>query len=326
MGFASHDINENAIIQEVRMGAEADSFVLVYDVGGSHISAATCRQCDYQLGTTVTKSHHAEQSSDAFADLLFTLGTEASQGRQGIVGASLAFPGPFDYAAGISRMTHKLPYLFGFDLRHALAQRFGWQDSQVRFLNDADAFLLGEIGAGAANGFDRAVGITLGTGVGSAFAVGGKVVTEGPGVPPGGEIWDLPYECGILEDAISTRALQANYQRRTGIHCEVAQMAAAANDNPAAEEVFAHFGQHLGRTLRQILTAFRPNVIVIGGGISRSAQLFLPAAQAELQDANIPLRISTLLDNAALAGAGVHFFNSEAPAARPALSGVRVKA
>jgi glucokinase len=291
------------------MGAEADSFVLVYDVGGSHITAAACRD-DYQLGTSVTKHHTAEQSSKAFVDLLFSLGSEAAEGVQGITGASLAFPGPFDYATGISRMTHKLPYLFGFDLRHALAERFNWQDSQVRFLNDADAFLLGEIGAGAAKGFDRAVGITLGTGVGSAFAVGGKLVTEGPGVPPNGEIWNLPYEGGILEDAISTRALQANYQRRTGILSEVSQIAAAAHDNPAAEEVFAHFGQHLGRTLRQILTAFQPGVIVIGGGISRSAQLFLPAAQAELHDAKIPLLISTLLENAALTGAGVHFFNS----------------
>jgi glucokinase len=292
------------------MGAEADLFVIVYDVGGSHISAAACRRGDYQLGTTVTKSHPAEQSSNAFSDLLFALGTEASQGIQGVAGASLAFPGPFDYAAGISRMTHKLPYLFGFDLRHALAERFGWQDSQVRFLNDAEAFLLGEIGAGAAKGFDRAVGITLGTGVGSAFAVGGKLVTEGPGVPPGGEIWNLPYDGGILEDAISTRALQADYQRRTGILSEVSQMAAAANDNPAAEEVFAHFGQHLGRTLGKILSAFHPDVIVIGGGISRSAQLFLPAAQAQFNGVRIPLQISTLLENAALAGAGVHFFNS----------------
>jgi glucokinase len=67
----------------------------------------------------------------------------------------------------------------------SLAERFGWQPGQVRFLLDSAAFLLGEIGAGEARGVERAVGITLGTGIGSAFAVDGQIVTEGPGVPPG---------------------------------------------------------------------------------------------------------------------------------------------
>lgn len=306
-GFAKHTIIVNAIIPEVNLDSVLDPSVIVYDVGGSHISAALCRQSDYQLGPVVTRSYPAQESSQAFVDLLYALGTAASGGGDGVLGASLAMPGPFDYQAGISQMTHKLPYLFGFDLRKALAERFGWRGEQVRFLNDADAFLLGEIGAGAARGFNRSVGITLGTGVGSAFAVNGQVVTEGEGVPPNGDIWNLPYEGGILEDAISTRALQADYQRHTGQRCEVAEMAARAATDKAAAEVFAHFGSHLGRTLRKILSSFAPEIIVIGGGISRSAHLFLPAAQAELQDLQIPLRISTLLEQAALAGAGVHF-------------------
>ena len=46
----------------------------------------------------------------------------------------------------------------------------------------------------------RSVGLTLGTGVGSAFAVDGKIVGKGRGVPPGGEIWDLPYRESIVEE------------------------------------------------------------------------------------------------------------------------------
>jgi len=292
------------------MDYKQESPVLVYDVGGSHVSAAVCLGRDLQLGPQARASYPTEQSSGAFIDFLHTLGLEAAAGFNAPQGATLAIPCPFDFQAGISLMRHKLPYLYGFNLRLALADVFGWQPSQVSFLNDADAYLLGEIGGGAARGFSRVIGITLGTGTGSAFAVDGQLVTEGPGVPRGGEIWNLPYEGGIVEDFLSSRAILGNYQRRTGILSEVSQIAAAAHDNPAAEEVFAHFGQHLGRTLRQILTAFQPGVIVIGGGISRSAQLFLPAAQAELHDAKIPLLISTLLENAALTGAGVHFFNS----------------
>ena len=293
------------------MTAAFEKSVLVYDVGGSHVAAAVCLDGagDFRLGPVVSALHPAEQTSQAFVDLLHSLGVEASAGFDGVLGAALAMPGPFDYQAGVSRMRHKLPYLFGVDLRQALAGRFAWQGSQVRFLNDAAAYLLGEIGAGAARGVARAVGITLGTGIGSAFGVDGRVVTEGPGVPPGGEIWNLPYEGGIIEDALSTRAIQGNYQRRTGTLREVAEIAAAAADNPDAAQVFAEFGRHLGLALRMTLATFAPNVVVIGGGISRSAHLFLPAAQRELQGLNLELRVSTLLDHAALVGAAVAWFN-----------------
>ena len=202
--------------------------VLTFDIGGSHISAALCWAADLRLGPVVSASHSAAQSCSAFVDLLDRLGKEAANGCSCERGAMLAVPGPFDFQAGVSRMRHKLPYLYGVDLRQALAVRFGWQPSQVCFVNDADAYLLGEIGAGAVRGFARAVGLTLGTGVGSAFAVNGRLVTEGAGVPRGGEIWNLPYQGGIVEDFVSSRAISGSYERRTGKYREVADLAAAA--------------------------------------------------------------------------------------------------
>jgi glucokinase len=290
--------------------------VLVYDVGGSHVSAAVCRQGAFRLGPVVSAPHPVEPCSEAFVNLLHSLGTQASANFDSVLGAELAMPGPFDYATGISQMTHKLPYLFGVDLRAALAQCFAWQPCKVRFLNDAAAYLLGEVGAGAARNVQRAVCITLGTGVGSGFAVDGHVVTDGPGVPPGGEIWNLPYEGGILEDAISTRAIQGSYQRRTGKLCKVSELAASAKIDPIAGEVFAEFGAHLGQALKSVVSEFAPEVIVLGGGISRSAHLFLPQAQRELNDQHLELRVSTLMDQAPLVGAGVAWFDEEAKASQ----------
>lgn len=291
------------------MFAGPESSVLVYDVGGSHVSAAVCLDKNYRLGPVVSGPHPAEATSDAFVHLLHSLGVKASAGLASVSGAELAVPGPFDFVAGVSRMQHKLPYLYGVDLRGALGGRFGWQPAQVRFLLDSAAFLLGEIGAGEARGVQRAVGITLGTGIGSAFAVNGHAVTEGRGVPPGGEIWNLPYEGGIVEDSLSTRAIRGNYEKRTGELCEVAEIAASASTDPEAAAVFADFGRHLGLALRLKLAEFAPDVVVIGGGISRSANLFLPAALNELEGLKIELRVSKLLDRAALAGAGVAWFN-----------------
>jgi glucokinase len=249
-------------------------------------------------------------TSDAFVDLLHDLGVKAGVCRDGTVGAMLAVPGPFDLKAGVSLMRHKLPYLYGFDLRQALAARFGWPPAQVRFLNDADAYLLGEIGAGAARGFRRAVGLTLGTGIGSAFAVEGRLVTDGPGVPSSGEIWNLPYQGGIVEDFVSARAIAGNYERRTGKKREVVDLAAAVRTDQAAEQAFQEFGQHLGEVIRTLLAGFRAEVIVLGGGISRSANLFLPAVEAQIGDSPIQLRVSELKDKAALVGCGVAAFRS----------------
>ena len=261
------------------------------------------------------RGHYGEcETAEAFLDLLHSLGEQASQGSAGILGAGLAMPGPFDYAAGVSQMRHKLTYLYGVDLRGALAARFGWQPRQVRFLNDAAAYLLGEIGAGAARGVPRAVGITLGTGIGSAFAANGSIVTSGPGVPPGGEVWNLPYGYGIVEDSLSGRAIQQTYKSRTGRQVEVADIAAAAPEDADAAAAFAEFGRHLGIALRGLAGEFAPEVVVIGGGISRSAHLFLPAAERELQGMKLELRVSSLRDKAALVGAGVAWFAHESPA------------
>jgi glucokinase len=264
------------------MTAGPEQSVLVYEVGGSHVSAAVCVRDGYRLGPVVSAPHPAQQTSDAFIHALHAQGVQAAAGFENVLGAGLAVPGPFDFEAGVSLMRHKLTYLYGVDLRDKLAVRFGWQPAQVRFLLDARAFLLGEIGAGAARGVARAVGITLGTGIGSALAVNGRLVTEGFGAPPGGEIWNLAYEGGTIEDSVSSRAIRDSYQRRTGKAHEVMELAAAAAVDAAAAAAFAEFGQHLGQALRWALAAFAPHVVVLGGGISRSAPLFLPTAQREL--------------------------------------------
>ena len=287
-----------------------ESRVLAFDVGGSHVAAAVCCAADFSLGSVVSAPHASVSNSGAFLDLLQDLGMKARVGREGVIGAMLAVPGPFDLQAGVSLMRHKLPYLYGVDLRQGLAERFGFEAAQVRFLNDADAYLLGEIGAGAARGFRRAVGLTLGTGIGSAFAVDGQLVTEGPGVPSGGEIWNLPYQGGIVEDFISSRAIVGNYERCTGKKREVVDLAAAAEFDPAAQLAFTEFGQHLGVVIRTLLDAFHADVIVLGGGISRSANLFLPAVRAEIGDSTTELRVSELKDKAALVGCGVAAFGT----------------
>jgi glucokinase len=292
------------------MAEVRDSRVLTFDVGGSHISAALCLGDDLSLGPVASAQYGDITTSDGFVGLLFNLAAKAVGGKPSGIGATLAVPGPFDFEAGVSLMRHKLQYLYGIDLRQALASRIGCNPAQVRFLNDADAYLLGEVGAGAAKGFARAVGLTLGTGIGSAFAVDGRLVTTGPGVPKDGEIWNVPYENGIVEDFVSTRAIAGNYGRRTGKTISVAEIADLVPNDSDAKEVFADFGHQLGQVIGSLLADFRADVVVLGGGISRSADLFLPITRAEIPNRKLQIRVSELLDRAPLVGCAVATFSA----------------
>lgn len=279
------------------------SCVLTFDVGGSHVSSGLCSLATLEVHDKTSVPLDVSASFEGFVDLLGGLGEKVAGTSARPVGASLAVPGPFDTASGISLMQHKLHALYGKDLRGALASRFGLDPDRLRFLNDAAAFLLGEVNAGAARGSARAVGLALGTGIGSAFAQDGHCLMGGEAVPPGGEIWNLPYRSGIVEDLISTRALKDEYRRRTGRDLEVKEIAEAAASDADAREVFARFGAQLGEVIRDIAAPFHPEVVVIGGGISRAGKLFLPMAQEQLHGLELRIVPAELLDEAALVGA-----------------------
>jgi glucokinase len=328
-------------------------YALVYDVGGSHVSAAVCSERTYALhGLTraplpASESSGGHFSAASFVRLIHALGEAAANSANlplaaassPVAGACLAMPGPFDYQAGISHMQHKLHSLYNFDLKSAIAAHFHWQPAQIRFVNDAAAFTLGEAGAGAAKGYPRVLGITLGTGIGAAYAIDNSIAGSSPGntegVPPGGEIWNLPYNGATVEDFVSTRFLRSHYQALTGLEEEVSAIAdTAKGDHPCPEipasqphpvpyldpadpyathcrarQTFKDFGHHLGLVLNQHAAAFHPDVIVLGGGIARASALFLTATRNALAF-ETKIAISTLMDEAPLAGAGVHWFST----------------
>ena len=272
--------------------------------------AGLCRLSDLEILREAGAPLADIDSFESFVDLLVRLGGEVSAPDEEPAGASLAVPFPFDCEAGVSQMEHKLKPLYGRNLRAALAERFGWPPDRLRFLKDATAYLMGELGAGSAKGAARAVGLTLGTGVGCSFAVNGRSVTSVEGVPPGGEIWDLPYAGATVEDLISTRAIRAAYKARTGNDPEVSEIAAAAASDADARAVFEEFGTHLGQVLRDVIAPFRPERVVLGGGIAHGAQLFLPAAERETEGLGFRIVISMLFDRAPLAGAA-HYWREE---------------
>jgi predicted NBD/HSP70 family sugar kinase len=284
---------------------DTNGHVLVFDVGGSHVAASMSGFHELLVEAPQSVAVSKSGSLAEFLETVALLAKRTLPGTAAPVGVSIAMPNPFDYVRGISYMRHKYEYLYGIELRSKLSHVFGCPPGKIQFLNDAAAFLMGEIQQGAGRGKKRVVGITLGTGVGSAFASGGEIVTEGQGVPTGGEIWNLSYKDGIVEKFVSTLAIQEQYKLRTGILEEVQVIANQSATNQEACETFEQFGKELGRVLRATCVGFGPERIILGGGISHSAALFLPSAEQELAGLGMKLCVSELGERAALIGAAV---------------------
>jgi glucokinase len=266
--------------------------VAALDIGGTHVSAA---RVDPETGSV--RSHLRvgyEPDADRRVLLDHILGAATSVGAVDAVG--VAVPGPFDYERGVCTIegVGKLEALYGADLRGELARALSMPARAIVFLNDAEAFLLGEAAYGAALGHPRAIGLTLGTGLGSAFLVDGAIVRDGAGVPPDGSLHLLSFRGAPVEDRISARGLRA----RVGDGRDVRKLAEAARaGDDEARRAFAVFSADLWAFLRPTVDAFRPGCIVVGGSIARAWDLIGGPPEASH---------AARIDEAALLGAARH--------------------
>lgn len=280
--------------------------VLALDIGGSHVTAALVdsgnrRVC--QGSRTVLSVAHDRPGTELTDSWARAALLAAAQATGDVTGIGVALPSPFDYASGVALHRHKFADLYGVNVREALQRAWAGTvlaQSRPVFGNDADLFALGEAWAGRGRDHARVLGVTLGTGLGSGFIVAGRVVTSGEGVPPDGELWNTPYAKAVAEDYVSTRALVGSYVRLGGQPLSPAALAACALEGDRiAQAVWQEFGVHLAAILKPTVRAFGPDVVVVGGNLSRAWTLF----SAPLNLLGVPCEASRLLDEAALLGA-----------------------
>jgi glucokinase len=199
---------------------EPDLPTPVLEIGGTHVTSALVLHAAGRW--SVVAGSVARRDLDAHAPagpLLDTLAAAAaSVGTSHTRRWGMALPGPFDYATGIARYEHvgKFDQLQGVDVGAGLAARLGTAVKAITFLNDADAFGIGEVALGAAGRSRRAVCITLGTGVGSSFLADGIPVKTGPDVPPDGSCYLLEHRGRPLEETVSRRAIRRAYAAAAG--------------------------------------------------------------------------------------------------------------
>lgn len=247
--------------------------ILALDVGGTFIKSAVIDNSgnlEESIQTPSNSSGDAKEIINAFKNAI---------SGQRVQAVGIAIPGPFDYARGISLMEHKFAAIKSLELKTMLP------DIPVRFIHDANAFLLGELDMGAGRGHSRVGGITLGTGLGAAVVRDGVLLCNELGSPAASvSLWNKPFRDGTVEDYISSRALLREYPADN-----VKSIAEAAlRGDTKAIAVWHEFGEALSHVLSAWTETHKLERIIIGGQIANDLELFaaplkhLPIVRAQL--------------------------------------------
>lgn len=285
------------------------------EVGGTHVTAAIIDPS----GWTVGRARRDHLDSNADAEHILATFVDACAAVQAPSGSiwGVAMPDPFDYDRGIAtfRDVGKFDAIYGVDIAAVLTERVPGPPAGFVFLNDADAFILGEWTRGAAVGHSRCVGITLGTGLGSGWLVDGLITESDPGVPELGRARNLIVEGAGLEETMSRRAVRRAYATATGdasadVH-EIAERARAGE--AAAESVLRHALCCLGQAMGPAMREFGAEVIVVGGSMTGSWDLFEGWFRDGLDWPDAPpVHLAADPEHAALLGAAHYALDTQA--------------
>lgn len=198
------------------------------------------------------------------------------------LGAGVGVPGTVDREAGVVLYSNNLRWE-NVPLAELLRLPM-----PVRAANDADCAALGEAVAGAGKGRRRVVLITLGTGVGGGVILDGRILS-------GSELGHMVIiengeSCtcgrrGCLEAYASATALKRDGARAAGRPVEPEEVfAAAAAGDPRMTEVVDAYLRRLGTGVVNIVNLFRPQAVLLGGGLSRQGETLLAPLRAMVRE------------------------------------------
>lgn len=312
-------------------GRQSTSRHLGIDLGGTNIKWVVVEHdgVDWHVLDRDQVATPAADGPDAVVARLATVGAEAIGRTPGVMTVGIGVPGLYDPLDGSTRFLVNLP---GKWAGRAVARPVGTALGLPAWLiNDARAFGLAELRAGAGRGVASMIGFTLGTGIGGVIAVDGRVHQGHDGtagelghqtIEPDGP-WCGCGNRGCLEAFARADQIAAACGTATA---EEAVARARAGDRRAVDGI-ARIGRYLGIGIANAITLITPDRVVIGGGIAAAADLLLEPIRAELR-----LRVrTTALDRvdvvtaelgtwAGAIGAAIHGAESAALPAAPAAS------
>jgi len=280
--------------------------VLAVDMGGTNVRLGLVTGDGRILRRRRTRIPAATDNRALYDALAGRIGDFIAAGARGSAPRAVVvgFAGPTHSAAGYVYTAPNVGGLSDIRLREELRSRLGLP---VVVANDANCAALGEYYYGAGVGSKSLFMLTLGTGVGGGFVVDGKIWEGAWGIA--GEIGhtivaaDGPRcNCGnrgCLEALASGSAVIRDYISKSRIKSETGRKAVTAKlvfdrakqGDRTAGRVVADAAKALGMGITNVFHLVNPEVIVIGGGVSRAGgRLIRPATDCAREHVFPPLR------------------------------------
>jgi fructokinase len=254
------------------------------DVGGTKIEGIALAASGETLvrKRVDTPRHDYEGTLRAIAALVADV--ERAGGQQGSVGVGI--PGTIAAATGLVKNANST-WLIGRPLGSDLSRLLG---RPVRFANDANCMTLSEAADGAGAGARSVFGVILGTGTGGGLVVNGEVIVGANAIagewghnpmpwPRAGE-WPGPAcycgRTGCIETFLSGPGLVNDFLGATSQKLSAEEIVGRALAGElAATLCLDRYEDRLARALASVINVFDPEVIVLGGGLSNIASLYM---------------------------------------------------
>jgi glucokinase len=233
--------------------------------------------------------------------------TEQYSNSGRFVGAGIGVPGIIDVEAGMMRLSANLPGWSEYPVRDEIERRLG---ARVFLDNDANVAALGEKWLGAGRDISNMAMLTLGTGIGGAIVLNGKLYYGMSGMA--GEFGHVTIEpngvpCGCGNHGCAERYASATAVVRmareaieSGAAPDLAKAASsdaefsaksiynlAIQGNVDAQRIFVRFGEALGILLANLVNVLDLDMYVIGGGVVSAWDAFAPKMFSELRERSL---------------------------------------
>ncbi len=285
------------------------------DIGGSHISSAAV---DMEKSEIIPGSYfHGDVNNKASKEEIFKNWSQIINKSidlvkdQDILGVGIAMPGPFRYKEGVALFERNDKYetLYGVSVKDELPQYFS-KELPIRFLNDATSFGIGGTLINKTKNSHRVVAITLGTGFGAAFLKDNIPLVHEKDVPEDGCLWDKDFQDGIADDYFSTRWFVSKYQQMSGKNGVGGVKDLVKNKKIDTTEIFEEFAENMSSFLLPHLQNFDADLLVLGGSIAKSHDLFMPSVlnKWKMNNREVPVAIVENTEEAGIIGSSYLFY------------------
>ncbi len=305
--------------RKLRFRAEAGR-ILVAELGATSIAVAVC---DLHGRVVAVREEPADVTAGPEPVLgqvaaLFDV-VLAEQSQQGgpveVWGIGVGLPGPVEFATGRPIAPPIMPGWDGYDVRGYLAARF---DAPTWVDNDVNVLALGELRGGLAHGQRDVVYVKIGTGIGAGLVSGGQLHRGAQGcagdighiaIDDGGGVLCRCGQTGCLEAFAGGAALardgaryaadgrSAYLQAVIARGREVSAMdvgLGARHGDPGCVQLLTRSAQLVGESLSRIVNFFNPSLILVGGGVGQSGDLYLAEIRQSVFSRSLPLATRSL--------------------------------